>query len=88
MRNCWIYRSTAGNAVKLVDYYYKKYKGTPIDAINHAMVRIRGSYDLAVMFKDYPEEIYVTRKDSPMLLYMDMNIVKYIKRKYDDSCNI
>ena len=55
-------------AVKLIDYYYKKYEGTPIDAINHAMVRIRGSYALAVMFKDYPEEIYVARKDSPMIL--------------------
>ena len=32
------------------------------------MVRIRGSYALAVMFKDYPEEIYVARKDSPMIL--------------------
>ncbi len=55
-------------AVKLVDYYYKKYLGTPVDALNHAMVRIRGSYALAVMFKDYPEEIYVARKDSPMIL--------------------
>ena len=55
-------------AVKLVDYYYKKYEGTPVDAINHAMVRIRGSYALAVMFNEYPEEIYVARKDSPMIL--------------------
>ena len=55
-------------AVKLVDYYYKKYEGTPVDAINHAMVRIRGSYALAIMFKDYAEEIYVARKDSPMIL--------------------
>ena len=55
-------------AVKLVDYYYKKYEGTPVDAINHALVRIRGSYALAMMFKDYPEEIYVARKDSPMIL--------------------
>lgn len=55
-------------AVKLVDYYYKKYEGTPVDAINHAMVRIRGSYALAIMLKDYPEEIYVARKDSPMIL--------------------
>lgn len=55
-------------AVKLVDYYYKKYLGTPVDAINHAMVRIRGSYALAIMFKEYPEEIYVARKDSPMIL--------------------
>ena len=32
------------------------------------MVRIRGSYALAVMFKEYPGEIYVARKDSPMIL--------------------
>lgn len=55
-------------AVKLIDYYYKKYEHTPVDAINHSMVRIRGSYALAVMFKDYPDEIYVARKDSPMIL--------------------
>ena len=58
-------------AIKLIDYYYKKYLGTPVDAINHAMVRIRGSYALAVMFRDYPEEIYVARKDSPMILGME-----------------
>lgn len=55
-------------AVKLIDYYYKKYEGTPVDAINHAMIRIRGSYALAVMFREYPNEIYVARKDSPMIL--------------------
>lgn len=55
-------------AVKLIDYYYKKYEGTPVDAITHSMVRIRGSYALAIMFKDYPGEIYVARKDSPMIL--------------------
>lgn len=55
-------------AVKLVDYYYKKYLGTPVDAINHAMVRIRGSYAVAIMFKEYPDEIYAARKDSPMII--------------------
>ena len=39
-----------------------------MDAITHAMVRIRGSYALAIMFKDYPGEIYAARKDSPMIL--------------------
>ena len=53
--------------MKLVDYYYKKYEHTPVDAINHAMVRIRGSYALAMMFEEYPNEIYVARKDSPMI---------------------
>ena len=55
-------------AIKLIDYYYKKYEHTPVDAINHTMVRIRGSYALAVMFRDYPEEIYAARKDSPMII--------------------
>ena len=55
-------------AIKLVDYYYKKYKIGPIDAINRMMVRVRGSYALALMFKDYPGEIYAARKDSPMVL--------------------
>ena len=55
-------------AVKLIDYYYKKYKVGPIDAIAKCMVRMRGSYALAVMFRDYPGEIYAARKESPMIL--------------------
>ena len=41
-------------AVKLVDYYYKKYSGDPVEAVNHAIIRIRGSYALVMMFKDFP----------------------------------
>ena len=55
-------------AIKLIDYYYKKFKIGPIDAIAKAMVRIRGSYALALMFKDYPDEIWVARKDSPLII--------------------
>ena len=79
-------------AVKLVDYYYKKYLGTPVDAINHAMVRIRGSYALAVMFQDYPGEIYAARKDSPMIIGVEDGecylasdvpaILKYTRKVY------
>ena len=79
-------------AVKLVDYYYKKYEHTPVDAINHAMVRIRGSYAFAFMFKDYPGEIYAARKDNPMIigicggetyLASDVSaILKYTKNVY------
>ena len=79
-------------AIKLVDYYYKKYAHTPVDAINHAMVRIRGSYALAVMFQDYPGEIYVARKDSPMIIGVEDGecylasdvpaILKYTRKVY------
>lgn len=54
--------------VKLVDYYYNKYRIGPIDAINRTMVRARGSYALALMFTDYPNQIYVARKDSPLII--------------------
>lgn len=55
-------------AVKLIDYYYKKYNQGPVDSIARAMIRIRGSYALCVMFKDYAGEIYTARKDSPMII--------------------
>lgn len=54
--------------IKLVDYYYKKYQAGPIDAINKTLVRVRGSYALEMMFTDYPGEIFVARKDSPMII--------------------
>ena len=53
---------------KLVDYYYKKYGMGPVDAIAKTMVRVRGSYALAIMFKDHPGEIWAARKDSPMII--------------------
>ena len=54
--------------IKTVDYYYKKYGMGPTDALAKTMVRVRGSYALAVMFKGYPGEIFVARKDSPMII--------------------
>lgn len=55
-------------AVKLVHYYYKKYKKGPLDAIAKSLSRIRGTYALAFIFKEYPEEIFVVRQDNPMIL--------------------
>lgn len=54
-------------ATKLVDYYYKKY-GEPIKAISEFALHARGSYALAVLFKDYAGEIFAIRKDSPMVI--------------------
>ena len=61
--------------IKLVDYYYKKYKGGPIEALARTIVRVRGSYALAVMVKDYPGKIFVARKDSPMIIGQNENEV-------------
>ena len=54
--------------IKLVDYYYKKYKMGPIDALAKTIVRVRGSYALVVMFADHPDKIYVARKESPLII--------------------
>ena len=59
--------------IKLVDYYYKKYQMGPIDAIAKTLVRVRGSYALEVMFKDHPGELYVARKQSPMIIGVEGN---------------
>ncbi len=79
-------------ATNLIDYYYNKYGKKPLNAIAKAMTRIRGSYALAVMFKEYPDEIYAARKDSPMILgvadgesYLASDvpaILKYTKNVY------
>ena len=78
--------------INYVDYYYKKYRMGPIDALAKTMVRIRGSYALAVMFKDYPGEIFVARKDSPMVIGVEKGesylasdvpaILKYTRNVY------
>lgn len=54
-------------ATKLVDYYYKKY-GDPVKALTNFVLKVRGSYALAVIFADRVGEIYAVRKDSPMIL--------------------
>ena len=56
------------------------------------MVRVRGSYAIAVLFKDHPEELWVARKDSPMIIGINDDgtylasdipaILKYTKNVY------
>ena len=60
-------------AVKLIDYYYQKYGKNPIEALSRFMMRVRGSYALALLFEDYPEEIFAARKDSPMIVGVSEN---------------
>ena len=69
-RNGYVFYSDTDTevVVKLVDYYYKKYRIGPVDAITRTMVRVRGSYALALMFKDFPGEIFAARKDSPLII--------------------
>jgi len=53
-------------AIKLVAYFYALEK-EPLKAIREALKQIRGSYALALLFKDY-DELYLARKESPLLI--------------------
>ncbi len=55
-------------AAKLIDYYYKKTGGDHLEAISRAMLRIRGSYALGIMFADCPQKLFAVRKDSPLIV--------------------
>lgn len=78
--------------IKTVDYYYKKYGMGPLDALARTMARVRGSYALAVLFAEYPGEIFVARKDSPMIIGVNQGetylasdvpaILKYCRNVY------
>ena len=54
--------------INLIEYYMRKYSLGPIHAITHAMMRVRGTYAVAVMVREYPEKIFVARKDAPMII--------------------
>ena len=55
-------------AVKLIHSCYEQCGHDAAAALGMAMLRIRGSYALAVLFQDRPGQIWVMRKDSPLVI--------------------
>ncbi len=49
-------------------YYTHEEQGDALGAIAHMMLRVRGSYALAILFADQPGTIYAVRKDSPLIV--------------------
>ena len=49
----------------MLDYYYN---GDPLATITKVMHRMEGSYALGILFRDYPDEVYAVRKDSPLIV--------------------
>ncbi|MDO5145487.1 MAG: glutamine--fructose-6-phosphate transaminase (isomerizing) [Eubacteriales bacterium] len=58
---------------KLIDYYYNETDHNPLESMSSALLRVRGSYALGVMFKDRPGVIYAARKDSPLIVGQNEN---------------
>ena len=50
---------------KLLDF---NYDGDPVETIIKTLDKIRGSYALGIVFKDFPGKIYAVRKDSPLII--------------------
>ncbi|MDO4355553.1 MAG: glutamine--fructose-6-phosphate transaminase (isomerizing) [Clostridia bacterium] len=44
------------------------YAGDPLRAIQQALLQVRGSYALGILFRDEPDAIYAVRKDSPLIV--------------------
>ena len=55
-------------AVKLIAYYYEKTDHNPLESMSRALLRVRGSFALGIMFKDRPGIVYAARKDSPLIV--------------------
>ena len=51
--------------VKLIDSCYH---GEPLRALAEALARVRGSYALAVLFRDWPDTLFAVRRESPLIV--------------------
>ena len=66
----YMFRSQTDTEViaQLIDYYEKKYKGSQLETLSRVMLRLKGSWALAILFADAPGEIYLMKKDSPLVV--------------------
>lgn len=54
----------------LLDSYYN---GNPITAIHSTIEKLQGSYALGILFKDFPNQIFAVRRDSPLVVGIGRN---------------
>ena len=50
---------------QLLDY---KYKGNPLETIEKVLSKLKGSFALGIMFKDFPDRVYAVRRESPLIV--------------------
>ena len=51
--------------VKLIDSCYE---GEPLKALRTALAMVRGSYALAVLFRDFPDTLFAVKRESPLIV--------------------
>lgn len=55
----------------LLDYYYSE--RNPLRAIMETVKELQGSYALGIIFRDFPDRVYATRKESPLIVGIGEN---------------
>lgn len=55
----------------LLDYYYSE--RNPLRAITETLKELKGSYALGIIFRDFPDRVYATRKESPLIVGIGEN---------------
>lgn len=53
---------------KLLGYYYKKNPMNPLATIERTIKDLEGSFALGIVFEDFPEVVYATRRESPLIV--------------------
>ncbi|MBE6875216.1 MAG: glutamine--fructose-6-phosphate transaminase (isomerizing) [Ruminococcus sp.] len=53
---------------QLLDYYYEKNHGNPVEAIVKTLKELEGSYALGIVFADFPDRVFAMRKESPLIV--------------------
>lgn len=53
---------------KLLGYYYKKNPLNPLTTIERTIKDLEGSFALGIVFEDFPEVVYATRRESPLIV--------------------
>ena len=52
----------------LVKLIYSCYEGEPLKALRAALAMVRGSYALAVLFRDFPDTLFAVKRESPLIV--------------------
>ncbi|MCI6007181.1 glutamine--fructose-6-phosphate transaminase (isomerizing) [Oscillospiraceae bacterium LCP25S3_E10] len=77
---------------KLLGYYYKKNPMEPIVTIERTIKDLEGSFALGIVFEDFPDVVFATRRESPLIVGVGENesfiasdvpaIINYTKNYY------
>ncbi|MBE6850149.1 MAG: glutamine--fructose-6-phosphate transaminase (isomerizing) [Ruminococcus sp.] len=77
---------------QLLDHYYRRNHGNPMEAIVETMHELEGSFALGIIFADFPDRVFALRRESPLIVGIGENesfiasdvtaVLQYTRRYY------